>query len=53
MVDSTDQRSIFWMGSSLKDLKKIPPEVQETFNFGLIQASRGRKHVTKPLKGNV
>jgi phage-related protein len=30
----------------------MPQEVQETFNFGLIQAARGLKHVNaKPLKG--
>ncbi len=47
-----NKRAIFWVGSSLKDLKKMPQEVQDTFNFGLIQAARGLKHAdAKPLKG--
>lgn len=51
-MEAEDKRSIFWVGSSLKDLKKLPQEVQETFNFGLIQATKGLKHVSaKPLKG--
>lgn len=36
-MELTDKRSIFWVGSSLKDLKKLPQEVQDTFNFGMIQ----------------
>jgi phage-related protein len=51
-MEVTDKRSIFWVGSSLKDLTKMPQEVQNTFNFGLIQAAKGLKHVNaKPLKG--
>jgi hypothetical protein len=31
---------------------KLPHEVQDTFNFGMIQAAKGLKHVNaKPLKG--
>lgn len=47
-----DKRADFWVGSSLKDLKKMPQEVQDTFNFGLVQAAKGLKHVNAiPLKG--
>lgn len=51
-MELTDKRSIFWVGSSLKDLKKLPQEIQDTFNFGMILAAKGLKHVNaKPLKG--
>ena len=51
-MELTDKRSIFWVGSSLKVLTKLPQEVQNVFNFGLIQAAKGFKHVNaKPLKG--
>lgn len=51
-MDLADKRQIFWVGSSLKDLTKMPLEVQDTFNFGLVQAANGLKHVNaKPLKG--
>lgn len=51
-MEANEMRSIFWVGSSLKDLTKMPQEVQDTFNFGLIQATKGLKHVnSKPLKG--
>lgn len=48
----SDKRAVFWVGSSLKDLMKMPQEVQDAFNFGLIQAAKGFQHVNaKPLKG--
>lgn len=51
-MELSDKRTIFWIGSSLKDLKKLPQEVQDTFNFGLIQAAKGLKHIAaKSLKG--
>ena len=51
-MDVTEKRLLYWIGSSLKDLTKMPQEVQDTFNFGLIQATKGLKHVNaKPLKG--
>jgi len=51
-MEVVDKRSIYWVGSSLKDLMKLPQEIQETFNFGLIQAAKGFKHINaKPLKG--
>jgi phage-related protein len=51
-VEIINERSIFWIGSSLKDLTKMPQQVQDVFNFGLIQAAKGLKHVNaKTLKG--
>lgn len=51
-IEVNDKRAIFWIGSSLKDLKRMPQEVQDTFNFGLVQAAKGLKHISaKPLKG--
>lgn len=47
-----DKRPIFWVGSSLKDLKKLPQDIQDIFNFGLLLGSKGSKHPhAKPLKG--
>lgn len=51
-MEANDKRSIFWVGSSLKNLMNMPQDVQDTFNFGLIQATKGLKHMNaKPLKG--
>lgn len=51
-MDQIESRTIFWIGSSLKDITKMPQEVQDTFNFGLIQAAQGGQHVDAyPLKG--
>jgi len=51
-MESMDTRELIWIGSSLKDLTKLPQKVQETFNFGLLQATRGKQHLNaKPLKG--
>jgi len=45
-------KEIIYIGSSLKDLKKLPSEVQEVFTYGLFLASEGDKHLdAKPLKG--
>jgi phage-related protein len=53
---STDEiqgpRPLFWMGSSLKDLKAFPLGVRQAAGFALWQAQQGRKHVSaKVLKG--
>ena len=51
-MEKSSKRLLFWVGSSLKDLTKLPQEVQQTFNFGLIQTAKGLKHIdAKPLKG--
>lgn len=46
------QKTLFWLGSSKKDLKSLPDEVQDTFGFALHLAQEGKKHKqAKPFKG--
>src|SRR5690242_10752661 len=41
-----------WVGSTRKDLKRCPSEVQHVMGFALRQAQEGQKHLNaKPLKG--
>lgn len=41
-----------WVGSSRKDLKAMPEEVQDVFGYALHLAQIGKKHCqAKPLKG--
>jgi len=41
-----------WIGSSKKDLLKLPEEIIQTFGFGLYQAQMGNRHIkSKTLKG--
>ena len=43
---------LLWVGSSKKDLLKMPSDVQDVFGFALHLAQSGQKHPdTKPLKG--
>ncbi|HSE83482.1 MAG TPA: type II toxin-antitoxin system RelE/ParE family toxin [Thermodesulfobacteriota bacterium] len=45
-------KPIIWIGSSLKDLKEFPKEVQREIGYALYRAQIGKKHhKTKPLKG--
>lgn len=45
-------KKLFWLGSTKKDLKAMPADVQDTFGYALHQAQAGKKHEqTKPLKG--
>lgn len=45
-------KKLLWLGSSKKDLRAMPDDVQDTFGYALHQAQIGRKHEqTKPLKG--
>ncbi len=47
-----EQRDIRFIGSSLKDLNKLPEEIKEIFDFGIVLAAQGEKHVkAKPLQG--
>lgn len=46
------QHSIVWVGSSLKDLRNLPREIQKEIGFALWRAQEGKKyHRAKPLKG--
>jgi phage-related protein len=43
---------LMWVGSSKKDLMKMPNDVQDMFGFALHLAQSGQKHPdAKPLKG--
>lgn len=45
-------KPLYWVGSSRKDVRKMPEEVRDTFGFALFLAQQGQKHEqTKPLRG--
>ncbi|MDR0771071.1 MAG: type II toxin-antitoxin system RelE/ParE family toxin [Burkholderiales bacterium] len=45
-------KQLFWLGSTKKDLKAMPSDVQDTFGFALHQAQIGKKHgQAKSLSG--
>ena len=45
-------KPLFWMGSSLKDLRGFPEEVQDVMGFALHQAQMGEKSpASKPMRG--
>ena len=45
-------KPIAWVGSSHKDLKEFPPDVQDEMGYALYIAQIGDKHPkAKPLKG--
>lgn len=46
------ERSIVWIGSSLKDLKKFPEDVKDQIGYIFYQVQIGENHPKiKPLKG--
>lgn len=49
----TDPRKpLFWIGSTLRDLKEFPDEVQDMMGHALDIAQQGKKHQdAKPLTG--
>lgn len=48
----TDEKPLFWIGSSRSDLKELPSEVMREIGYALDYAQRGGKHPNaKPLKG--
>ena len=52
MSTSPIDKPLFWIGSSLKDLREFPEEVKDEIGFALYQAQRGLMHRSaKPLKG--
>src|SRR5260370_36444274 len=52
MDESAQSKSVIWMGSSLRDLKKFPAEVKDVMGYALYQAQIGGKAATaKPLTG--
>lgn len=45
-------RGVVWVGSSLEDLRELPPEVQDAFGYAPYLAQIGTKHPdAKPLHG--
>ncbi len=45
-------KPLYWLGSSLKNLKELPEDVRDTFGHALYLAQIGEKHrAAKPLKG--
>ncbi|MBH3413845.1 MULTISPECIES: type II toxin-antitoxin system RelE/ParE family toxin [Pseudomonas] len=45
-------KTLYWVGSSKKDLQALPEDVQDIFRFALHQAQEGGKHLqVKCLKG--
>jgi phage-related protein len=48
----TEVKPLYWIGSSRKDLKSFPEEVQDVFGYALYLAQVGKKHAdAKPLQG--
>ena len=48
----TQDKPLFWIGSSLDDLRGFPEHVKRVMGFALRRAQDGGKHVNaKPLKG--
>lgn len=48
----TEVKPLYWIGSSKKDLKAQPEEVQDVFGYALYLAQLGKKHDdAKPLQG--
>ncbi len=51
-IDNERQKPLFWVGSSLADLKDFPDEVQNVVGYALDKAQQGGKSpIAKPLKG--
>ncbi|HNR29279.1 MAG TPA: type II toxin-antitoxin system RelE/ParE family toxin [Candidatus Hydrogenedentes bacterium] len=45
-------KSIYWVGSARKDMRRLPEAVRYTFGYALYLARRNEKHAAaKPLKG--
>ena len=45
-------KTVFWVGTSRKDLAALPSEVKDVFGYALYKAEIGSQHLhAKPLKG--
>jgi phage-related protein len=57
LEDETDNpeesvKPVFWIGSSLEDIRDFPDDVRLSMGFALWEAQQGRKHIdAKSLKG--
>jgi len=46
------EKPLYWIGSSIKDIARFPPQVQRTVGFALSAAQFGGKHpAAKPWRG--
>src|SRR5580693_661792 len=51
-MDEPPLKPVHWIGSSLKDLRKMPDQIQDDVGFALYVAQQGMKHPdAKILKG--
>ena len=51
-ADAPAERPLFWMGSSRKDIRELPREVQVEIGHALNEVQQGfRPYGAKPLKG--
>lgn len=51
-MEGDSPRDLFWIASSLKELRRFPAEVQRVMGFALFLAQTGGKHPgAKPLRG--
>lgn len=45
------EKSLYWLGSSYDDLRKMPDEIQDVFGYALDLAQNGKRHQkAKPFK---
>lgn len=52
MTDLPILKPVFWVGSSLADLRAFPRDVRHGIGYAIREAQRGGKHESaKPLKG--
>ena len=52
MGTASQDEPLFWIGSSLEDVRGFPDGVKRTMGFALRRAQNGRMHLdAKPLKG--
>jgi phage-related protein len=53
-MSERDLKRVYWVASSLRDLKSFPADVQRSVGFNLFRAQEGKKAPSaKPLKGIV
>jgi len=49
---AVDEKPLFWVGSSHRDILTFPEDVKDEIGFALSEAQFGSKHISaKPLKG--
>ncbi|MFQ5644311.1 MAG: hypothetical protein ACE5FQ_11525 [Thiogranum sp.] len=47
-----DEKSLYWVGSSLRDLRALPSEVKDVFGYALHLAQWGDKHLKDAQAGS-